>query len=129
MRLDVLSGAATLLYTLAEQLEEAVDHGMSDELRDKLNGMVPLCAEAIRAVAAELDGAEPCGAGHMTGVMCDRYAETTVEYMPIHLRDAHEQARNRGTYPANGAERWRVCRECADAIVSVDPDWTSEVTP
>lgn len=30
---------------------------------------------------------------------------TLIEYMPAHLRASHEAAGNRGTYPANGAER------------------------
>lgn len=46
-----------------------------------------------------------------------------MEWMPEHLRSSHEAAGNRGTYPANGANRIRVARACADSMIATDGEW------
>src|SRR5688572_4694394 len=58
---------------------------------------------------------EPKGSNPMT-----RY--TLVEYMPLHLRASHVDARNSGRYPSNGAERVYVEGESIDAR-QLDPRW------
>jgi hypothetical protein len=46
---------------------------------------------------------------------------TLVEYMPRHLRNSHTQAGNRGSYPANGAERVYIEHEVLSR--DLDPRW------
>lgn len=59
---------------------------------------------------------------------CGGRAEVVIETMPIHLRDSHDEARNRGIYPCNGAERYLACRDCAEFDVAADPEWTEVVS-
>lgn len=72
-----------------------------------------------------------CACGAVTGVACEwagPRAETVIlEWMPEHLRASHEAAGNRGAYPHNGAERLRVERSCAEAIVEADGEWAEIV--
>lgn len=88
-------------------------------------------ADAEAAAADAADDARPpdCACGEFWTVRCEMHepATVTVEYMPVHLRASHEEAHNRGTYPANGARRIRVTRRCADAMLESDPDWVREV--
>ncbi len=68
-----------------------------------------------------------------------------LEVMPNHLRESHREARNWGSYPHNGAQRYAATPEEAERIVREDaagdgydhivesadpaeyPDWTGEV--
>ena len=66
-----------------------------------------------------------CECGEALGEACawEGPIEETVivEWMPEHLRASHIAARNMGSYPANGAIRIRVHRECAE-YVTHEPD-------
>lgn len=64
-----------------------------------------------------------CQCGEWSGVACTGSAEVTVEWMPQHLRASHVAAGNLGAYPANGARRIRVSRECADAMLETNGAW------
>jgi hypothetical protein len=113
------SGASAWTYVEAEELGEST----WNELRK----------EAVRRDMAIVDTGDgyalqvrcACGA-------CNRrvpFDETMLlEFMPVQHRDAYTQASNRGTYPANGAERLRVALDCGQAIVSTADGWTHEVT-
>ena len=61
-----------------------------------------------------------CQCGEVMGEQCEwsgPVAEMVmVEWMPYQHRDSHVAARNRGTYPLNGAIRIAVERSCADRI-------------
>ena len=74
-----------------------------------------------------------CGCGAATGEKCAwRGPETEtviVEYMPEYLRASHAAAGNRGSYPANGAIRFRAHFDCADMLVENDGDWTDIIAP
>lgn len=71
-----------------------------------------------------------CQCGIVTGVTCSASpASTLVEYMPEHLRASHEAARNRGSYPHNGAIRFRVSPHCCDEILAWDEEWITVLTP
>lgn len=63
-----------------------------------------------------------CQSGRITGHPCGEKAAAVVEVMPCHLRASHAAAGNAGWYPHNGADRYRMCRECAQDIVAYD-DW------
>ena len=69
-----------------------------------------------------------CGCGRITGERCawsgDKAETVLLEWMPDHIRASHVAAGNRGVYPANGAERLRVERSCAELIHRSDPEWT-----
>lgn len=43
----------------------------------------------------------------------------------MRVRASHEATRNRGTYPANGAERVLMLRGDAEALVETDGDWSA----
>lgn len=70
-----------------------------------------------------------CECGKITGERCSHVQPeddmVAVEWMPPHLRASHEAAGNRGTYPANGAERLWVTADCAHDVC--DDEWTTEV--
>lgn len=72
-----------------------------------------------------------CECGRWSGVRCEwsgtRSETVVVEWMPEWLRESHRAARNSGSYPANGSERIRVERSCADAMVEHDGEWCSVV--
>lgn len=74
-----------------------------------------------------------CECGEVTGVACEwsgATAETVVvEWMPEWLRTSHAAAGNAGSWPANGAQRIRCERSCADRIVEDDADWARVVAP
>ena len=55
--------------------------------------------------------------------------QVTLETMPDCHRASHRAARNWGRYPANGAERSRVSREEAGAIVAADARGASSALP
>lgn len=61
-----------------------------------------------------------CESGEATGEACSSVANTTIEWMPEHLRESHRAAGNSGQYPANGALRLHVCDECAAALAEDD---------
>ena len=69
-----------------------------------------------------------CECGRITGERCawSGFVSDTaaIEWMPPFLRASHEAAGNRGTYPANGAERLIVHHECADMLIVGDEGWT-----
>lgn len=69
-----------------------------------------------------------CECGRITGTRCEwsgpRGETVLLEWMPEQHRASHTAAGNHGSYPANGAERLRVERSCADSINNNDPDWT-----
>lgn len=77
------------------------------------------------------DPAVHCGCGEWSGGRCEwtgPESETlVVEYMPEQHRASHVAAKNRGTYPHNGAVRIRVARACADSMIECDGEWCSEV--
>lgn len=68
-----------------------------------------------------------CRCGDWSGQACDRVVPAreavTVEWMPRCHRASHEAAHNSGVWPHNGAERSRVARGCADAMIEADGDW------
>jgi hypothetical protein len=68
-----------------------------------------------------------CECGKALGEECEwrgKVSDTvTVEYMPDHLRDSHTAAGNSGTYPANGAIRFRAETSCAARILEFDEEW------
>lgn len=68
-----------------------------------------------------------CQCGEWSGEPCEWAGERSntaiVEWMPAHLRHSHVDARNRGSYPSNGASRIRVARSCADFMIRLDGDW------
>lgn len=70
-----------------------------------------------------------CECGRVYGERCawsGPTAETViVEVMPEWLRSSHESARNRGSYPANGADRIRVAKSCADRLVESEDGWAT----
>lgn len=63
-----------------------------------------------------------CACGEWSGEACawsgPRADTVVVEWMPAYLRASHRAAGNAGQYPANGARRSRVERECADRMVA-----------
>lgn len=81
----------------------------------------------VRVTVADIH----CDCGEITGEPCQwtgpRSDTVLVEYMPEHLRASHKAARNRGTYPANGAIRVRCERSCAERIVADDGEWAEIV--
>lgn len=108
----------------------ATDYGT----RFKLDNL--RCADAGRA--AKSDGGDEdsevtCGCGEWMGEQCSwtgPVSETVlVEYMPDHLRVSHGAAGNSGEYPANGAVRVRVERECAELLLREpsERDWARVV--
>jgi hypothetical protein len=72
-----------------------------------------------------------CECGEWCGERCEwtgPKADTVrVEWMPEQHRASHEAARNRGTYPHNGAIRLRVSAECADHMVEADGEWVTRI--
>lgn len=72
-----------------------------------------------------------CGCGAACGEKCTwsgpRSETVIVEWMPEHLRGSHVSANNRGTYPANGAIRFRAEKSCARSLVREDCDWARVV--
>lgn len=72
-----------------------------------------------------------CECGCWSGKRCEwtgpRAETVIVEWMPEYLRASHTAANNRGVYPANGAQRIRVERSCADSMVEHDGDWCREI--
>lgn len=68
-----------------------------------------------------------CACGDWSGEQCawtgPASEMVTVEYMPEHLRASHTAAGNRGSYPANGAQRVRAEKSCAERMLSNDGDW------
>lgn len=72
-----------------------------------------------------------CRCGDWSGVACDwigPHSETVVvEYMPSEWRESHTEARNRGHYPGNGAQRIRVSLACADRTLADDGEWCERV--
>ena len=88
-------------------------------------GFRQLAAELVEVATARIS----CECGTVHGERCDwtgAASETVlVEWMPRDLRQSHEQARNSGTYPANGARHLRMARTCAADVVASDPDWAS----
>lgn len=74
-----------------------------------------------------------CECGTWTGERCawsgPKSATVLVEYMPQQYRSSHEAAGNVGTWPANGAERVRVSRECAETLLEQpdERDWSRVV--
>lgn len=73
-----------------------------------------------------------CECGTVMGERCTfdgpRAETVVIEVMPRSLRDSHTAAGNRGSYPANGADRLRVHRDCADQILNVEGDWAAIVS-
>lgn len=73
-----------------------------------------------------------CDCGEWSGEQCawsgPRSETVVVEFMPAFLRASHEAAGNRGLYPANGAQRIRVARACAERMIEVDGDWCAQVS-
>ena len=55
----------------------------------------------------------------------DMSALVLLEVMPAQHRASHTAAGNRGSYPANGAERYLVGREAAEALVECDGEWVT----
>jgi hypothetical protein len=96
-----------------------------------------LSVEEAREVAREdasliwLDGIVPCHCGEWSGTRCQwtgpKSETVVVEWMPEHLRSSHQTAGNRGSYPANGAERIHVACECADEMIDADGDWCAVI--
>lgn len=82
-------------------------------------------------VTVYVEGATSCECGEWSGGTCEWSGSTDdaviVEWMPEHYRASHRAAGNRGTYPANGARRICVSRECADLMIETDGEWCSEV--
>lgn len=76
-------------------------------------------ADGLRGDFPDQGGIVPDASGRL---VCDGCADVTLETMPDHLRGSHRAARNWGVYPHNGAERTRMPREDAEAIVESDPD-------
>jgi hypothetical protein len=69
-----------------------------------------------------------CQCGIVTGVTCSASpAPVLVEYMPEDLRASHAAADNSGSYPHNGAIRFRVSEECADELMAWHWGWISTV--
>lgn len=71
---------------------------------------------------------ETCDCGEWSGVPCDGPRQTTVEWMPPHLRESHRAAGGGGSYhgcyPSNGALRLRVSNTCAESMLESDGEWT-----
>lgn len=69
-----------------------------------------------------------CECGRVMGEQCawqgPRSQTVLVEWMPEQYRGSHTAAGNRGVFPANGAERLRLERSCAERLVEADPEWT-----
>ena len=74
-----------------------------------------------------------CACGRITDAACPwrgPWRETVcVEYVPEWVRDSHRAAGNSGTYPANGAIRVRVQRQCAAEIQDWAGQWARIVRP
>jgi hypothetical protein len=72
-----------------------------------------------------------CECGEVIGERCQwsgpKSETVRVEYMPEHLRAQHEEARNSGVYPHNGAHRIRVERACAEGLLETEEGWASIV--
>jgi len=70
-----------------------------------------------------------CECGRVYGERCSwsgpRGQTVIVEWIPEYLRASHEAAGNRGSYPANGAERLRVQRDCAKRIMETENKWAN----
>lgn len=107
----------SVVEEVAEIVEEAEVSGTADYARDR--------AERYRETHIH------CQCGRVTDVRCDWVGDpdetVLVEWMPRDLRASHEAAGNRGTWPANGAERLRVQWECADRIVEGEDGWAEIV--
>jgi hypothetical protein len=72
-----------------------------------------------------------CACGEWSGERCawtgPKSETVLVEFMPEQYRESHKAAGNRGVYPANGAQRIRVERSCAERITEADPNWAEIV--
>jgi len=70
-----------------------------------------------------------CQCGQWSGEPCSYVGPEgdmlTVEFMPEHLRATHAAAGGIGAWPANGAIRLRVERECAARMRDLDGDWVA----
>lgn len=64
---------------------------------------------------------------HVPLCTSDEPATVIVETMPGCWRESCEASGNRGRWPNTDAERFAVTRECADALIEMDPDWTVEI--
>ena len=93
-----------------------------DKIREKVDA---IANQAWEEWCENLPERVRCACGQITGEQCETFAPpdelVTIEWMPDHLRASHEAAHNRGTYPHNGAERFKVTRECATNVT--DDDW------
>lgn len=71
-----------------------------------------------------------CDCGWWSGAPCestDDPSSATVEWMPVHLRSQHREARNCGSYPHNGARRLSVTERCAELILADDREWAERI--
>ena len=89
-----------------------------------------LYGEDVRdALIAKIEPATvSCECGAWSGERCGHRAvdladTVIVEFMPEQYRAGHGAARNRGSYPGNGATRIRVATDCADSMIEADGDW------
>lgn len=68
-----------------------------------------------------------CECGEWSGVPCawsgPASERVQVEFMPEQHRESHTAGGACGTYPANGARRIWVARDCADFMIDMDLDW------
>lgn len=114
----------------AEEIEAVLADertALTDEQIEGLRDDLAVRDEEGLTEGPEIEG---CESGEATGELCQSVLGpdvVVIEWMPEYLRESHRAAGNSGSYPGNGAIRFRACPECAASLTQHDGEWTRVV--